>query len=156
MQLKVLFILLIPSLSFALENQAAPKSMDIFNQMSQLKSELESISELKPDQYPIKVKDFRNKANEYIEESQKKCLGKYSSITLTSTGLSKQEKRKLTRVERTLCYRELKKFQMKFINKMYQAQKNYMEYIHAKRLVDLKSIMEHNLRRLDLIFKKIR
>ena len=60
---------------------------------------------------------------------------------------------KLTKKEQLLCFRELKALQVKYINKIFKIRKAYLDFMHEKRISELKKVREGALDEVQRAFQ---
>ncbi len=84
-----------------------------FNQM------VENLKQLSPDSYPVKINDYLEYFEKEIDRRNYFCQGE----------ISKEEK--------NICKDEIKKIRINFLNSVYLARKNYLNYLHDQRVKEL-------------------
>jgi len=117
------------------------------------------LKNLPPEHYAREVDSIRSSIDRFIKFKKGVCQGEFSSIIInerddTRDFVARNSKKKLSREERKLCYRELKSFQVQFIQSMFQARKKYIIYLHNQQLKDLESSKEEAIQRLNVKFSK--
>lgn len=114
---------------------------------------LEKVKSFPPDDYVTKTQELRKEIDRYIELKKGVCTGDFSTFVLTQKDLE-ESRRKLTRVEKDLCFRELRAFQVTYLNNLFIAKKNYLNFLHDQRLKKLDEIRDESLRSLKSTYDK--
>ncbi len=144
-------ILLIPlafffsTLSFAnSQSIEATGSQDlVFNFSNELKSELDQLRKIGPEEFPTKIETIRNTMILFIQVKARVCSGEFTTAVLEDTlnvpgpKSSGPPLTKLSKEQKQLCYGELKAFQTTYINYLFEARKRYLDYLHNQRLGEL-------------------
>jgi hypothetical protein len=135
---------------------AQDSEKNIFEYTREMYKKVNSISELKPEEFNGKIAEIRVEIDKYIEHKKGVCQGDFSTVILEQSQAEKSEY-KLTKSEQELCYRELKALQITYINKLFTARKNYLDHLHAQRIKKLGAVREEALKQLQSTFdKKVR
>lgn len=132
---------------------AQDSEKNTFEYTREMSKKVNSISELKPEEFNGKIADIRKEIDKYVEHKKGVCQGEFSTVILEQTHAEKSEY-KLTKTEQELCYRELKALQITYINKLFTAKKNFLDYLHKERIKKLGSVREEALRQLQATFDK--
>jgi len=134
-----MLLLIFPGPSCRAENNLSPMVGETsFDYSERIKKELGEIINIQPEKYVSEVDQYREIIEKFIEHKKRVCSGEFSTMVLQTSGLAvPQERKKLGRAERKLCYREIKAFQITFINNMFQARKKYLNFLHTQRLQEL-------------------
>ena len=105
---------------------------------------LKTIKELEligPLDFPKEVKSYRNMVENYIENRRKVCRGEYSPLIITSEKNTSNEQLNFHKNKRLRfdCLNDLKKIEIEFIKSMYIAKRNYLNYLHQQRMIELET-----------------
>lgn len=126
-----------------------------FEVTQEIRTELEILKNLKVDEFPNKIEKIRNDIETYIEHKGRVCNGEFSTIVLTDKGESSKNalpRNKLSKEERKLCFKELKAIHSTYINNLFLARKNYLEFIHTKRTDELDRSREEAVKKLQKLY----
>jgi len=142
-------------LAFFLSTNALSQEVEknIFEYTREMYKKVNSISELKPDEFNGEIAQIRKEIDKYVEHKKGVCQGDFSTVILEQSHAEKSEY-KLTKTEQELCYRELKALQITYINKLFTARKNYLDYLHQERIKKLGLVREEALKELQTTFDK--
>lgn len=122
----------------ALWAQGAPESTKTMFEVSrEIQREVESLAKLDASKYHQSIDGIRQSLEKYIDNKKRVCNGEFSTVIIQNSAEKTEPPHKLTRDEKKLCFRELKAFQITFLNNMYLARKNYLDFLHQKRLEEL-------------------
>jgi len=136
----LIFAVTFPLLSISSEKLNLKPGETSFEFTQRIKVELDNIANIQPEKYIAEVDQYRETIEKFIEHKKRVCSGEFSTMILRSMEAeTSKERQKLTREERKLCYREIKAFQITFINNMFNARKKYLNYLHTQRLIDLEN-----------------
>lgn len=103
-----------------------------------IKEQINAILKIEGKDYLDQIDDYRKLMEKYIENKKRSCSGKFATVTLNDKGLpSAKGRKKLSRQERNLCFRELKNMQILFIKNTFAARKKYLNYLHQIRIEEL-------------------
>ena len=133
------------------------QTLTSYEYTKEIGKELESLKSIKPSEYINQINDHRTKLEKYFEHKKRVCNGEFSTVVLQgaeSLDKSKKKGNKLSKEERKLCFREMKAMQMTFLNHMFLARKNYLNYLHNKRLEELSVAREKAIKSLQRSFSK--
>ncbi|MCB9061327.1 MAG: hypothetical protein H6622_07385 [Halobacteriovoraceae bacterium] len=119
----------------------------------QLKQSILELNSIDPKNYTNVVEEARTKITKYIEFKKRVCNGEFSVAVTNSPDLLAQGRRKLNRAERKVCFKELEKFQVDFIESMYNARKSFLEFLHRERLEKLEESKAIALKKLGISFE---
>ncbi|GAB4012100.1 MAG: hypothetical protein Fur0010_07600 [Bdellovibrio sp.] len=129
-----------------------------FEITQEIRGELETLKNLKVDEFPNKIEKIRNDIETYIEHKGRVCNGEFSTIVLTEKGDSQKPnlpRNKLSKEERKLCFKELKAIHSTYINNLFLARKNYLEFIHQKRTDELDRSREEAVKKLQKLYDNL-
>lgn len=136
----------IPSRSWA-EESSTDEMEKVINEMGALKAV----------DYIIKIDDYREKLERFIENKKGVCEGEFSTVILARGDRESETPKKpvkLTKEEREVCFRELKQIQQKYIEASYEAKKRYLVYLHEQRLQELERSKDAAIKDLTNRFNK--
>jgi hypothetical protein len=129
-----------------------------FEYTKKIISVIRTIKDLTPDQFYKKIDHYRSNLEKYFLQKKKVCNGEFSTIILSEgrvrADLPAMEPRKLSREERELCFREMKALQLEYINNMFLARKNYLDFLHERRVAELLEARETSIKSLQSTFSK--
>jgi hypothetical protein len=157
--------------AFSLEDASEIPGKTSFYFTREVQKKIEEIKSIKGSEYNKAIDSYREVIEQFVEYKNKICSGEYSVLILEnselkekvdtldtgvteSSGKSKTRPKKLTRVERKLCFQELKALQINYINNSYVAKKSYLSYLHKKRLEELQDVKEDKIKDLKKYFSK--
>jgi hypothetical protein len=135
------------------------EEINTFEYTKSTRQKLGNIKNLAPENYIIDIDEYRVALEKYIEHKKHVCNGEFSTLVLSQDEETKEENRKkLNKEERILCFTELKALQVTFINNLFLARKKYLEYQHITHIKDLAKARDEVLKSLknNLSRKKIR
>ncbi len=112
-----------------------------------VKSKLDQIENLPPGEYFTKIDGLRVEIEQYIERKKRVCGGELSPIILQEGGVTPAPEKK-----GKACFRELRDFQVSFVNHLFAAREKYLNYLHEKRLGQLAKSRQKILRELQSTF----
>tara|TARA_R110002072_G_scaffold534_6_gene3908 strand:+ start:86420 stop:86923 length:504 start_codon:yes stop_codon:yes gene_type:complete len=155
---------ILSNISIALFAQTKPEEIQTtFEYTKKVKEQLNAIKKIAPEDYFKEVDGHRVSLEKYMENKKRVCEGEFSTVILESDNSSStaatnsdRKSNKLSREERKLCFRELKALQVTFINNMFVARKNYLTFLHEKRLSELKMAREEAIKNIQMSFSKKR
>lgn len=150
--MKHLLLLIILFCQPLFSQEAGQKTM--FEVSREIQSEVESLATLAPEKYFQTIDGIREKIEKYIDNKKRVCNGEFSTVIIQNSGEQSAPPHKLSREEKKLCFRELKAFQVTFINNMYLARKNYLDYLHKVRLEDLGKAREEAVKSVQAGFDR--
>ena len=145
----VVLLLLSP---FIRAQEGAQKTM--FEVSREIQKEVESLAKLEADNYYQAIDGVRERIEKYIDNKKRVCNGEFSTVIIQNASEKSAPPHKLSREEKKLCFRELKAFQVTFINNMYLARKNYLDYLHQRRLEDLSKAREEAVKSVQAGFDR--
>jgi hypothetical protein len=135
-----------------------------FQYTKKIHNELQKLKTLGPMDYFSKIDGFRTELEKYFEHKKRVCEGEFSTIILAPAEAERPDqkrqkkdegsRKKLTKEERKLCFRELKALQVTYIHNLYLARKKFLVYLHRKRLKELEDSREAAIKRLQSSFSK--
>ncbi len=101
----------------------------------QIRNRIISIKDIKPENYPEKISEYRDQFDNYIKIIKENCERKYSSLIIKESKITVlDKKRKLTWKEKQLCLTHLKSLNIDLVNASFIAKKNYLKYLHDQEL----------------------
>lgn len=130
-----------------------PKENEVDEATKKINEQVEAIKTTPPNEYVTKTQLIRRDIDKFIDFKKGVCAGDYSTFVLDHKDLASSE-HKLTKIEKDLCYRELRAIQVKFINNLFIAKKNYLNFLHEERLKKLEEIRNDTLRTLKATYDK--
>lgn len=128
-------------------------ALSTFEYTRSMYKKVESISELKAEEFDLKINDIRAEIDRFIEHKKGVCQGDFSTVIIGDE-VSKNNEFKLNKSEQELCYRELKALQITYINNLFNARKKYLDYLHVERVKQLGAVREEALKQLQATFDK--
>lgn len=130
--MRILFLIIFVSINFV-SAQDTPEQYRsdkvVFEKITSL-----NIAEL--DDFPVKLKEVFEESHRYVEEMKKICTGVYSTVVVGEDG-STTKSNKLTPQETEVCYRDLKSYQIKFVESIFDAKKMFLKKLNNISLVKL-------------------
>ena len=145
----IIISLFLTVMVFAKANTTTPT---LIKQIKSFSSELDSLKDLSADQYLQEISSFQIKLEQYILKKTRFCKKGFPTSILINKGYSIKETRtvykKLTKKERTLCLKELKEKQIKFIKNSFIARKRFLDKIHKKRIDELTQLRDSSIKTL--------
>lgn len=154
MLVKLSFIFFITKTIFA---QVTPAPMHSFDYTRQMYAKVAEIAKLSPAEFELKINSIRADIDRYVEHKKGVCQGEFSTVILgasTTPIASPTGEFKLSKTEQELCYRELKALQITYVNNLYEARKNFLNYLHTQRIKELGKVREEALIQLQSTFDK--
>lgn len=124
------------------------------DKMEKLISEMGGLSST---DYILKIDNYREKLERFIENKKGVCEGEFSTVILSRNDRVAADLKKpvkLTKEERAICFRELKQVQKKYIEASYEAKKRYLIYLHKMRLKELSLSKNNAIKELTNRFNK--
>ena len=107
-----------------------------FEYTKEIHTKISELTRVQPSSYQARVYELKSELERFFSHKKKVCNGEFSSVILTDS-LEEGGSNKLTKEEKELCFRELKALQTTFINNLFIARKNYLQWGHDKNLSDL-------------------
>ncbi len=95
------------------------------------------LSQADVDRQPGKLAKIYKRYKSLVEDKKDKCKARYMTVEIDKDGESVTSKRKLTKKERESCYRELKSFQIKYIEREHKQKKKFFSKIHKNFMQEL-------------------
>lgn len=132
----------------------AEASKTIFEVSREIQREVEKLATLEAEKYNQAIDGIRESLEKYIDNKKRVCNGEFSTVIIQNASEQSEPPHKLTREEKKLCFRELKAFQVTFINNMYLARKKYLDHLHAKRLEELSKAREEAVKSVQAGFDR--
>lgn len=115
-----------------------------FEATKKAQEEIAQISQIAPENYLRDLPNARRSLERFFEHKKGVCNGEFSTVILNPVELTGGQLgedaiivRRLNTQERQLCYRELKEMQVAFINNMFKARKEYLDFLHKQRIEEL-------------------
>lgn len=112
------------------------------------------VKDIKPEEFLSSVRDNRSLIERFIEYKKKVCSGVFSTKILGEDGGIGGPATTLSKEEKVVCFRELQNIQITFINNLYIARKNYLEFLHKKRINSLGETRTEAIKRVRKVFGK--
>lgn len=122
---------------------------NIFEYTRKISTLIDSIEKIDTTDFTSKIGEITKELNLFFEYKKGVCRGEFSTI-IFSSGNSETTNFKLTKKEQELCFRELKALQVKFVNKVFNGRRKYLQYLYDK---DVKNLVELRTKTLDEIQK---
>jgi len=132
-----------------------PVEESTFEYTKRIYDELEKLKDLSPNNFSRDVDHFRGEMERFIFHKRRICNGEFSAFALVSEGKGSTEatdlnaSKKLTAGEKKLCFKELKSFQVNYINNLFLARERYMEHIHQSRIKEMQTAREEALKEIN-------
>lgn len=148
----ILFSSFLPFIAFA----EAEVKLSEEAELKQVNEKLESLKSLSSEDYLLKVDSYRDELEKYIDHKKGVCEGEFSTVILSRSqdDTDKEAPLKLSKEEREICFRELKGLQETYLSSMYVAKRNYLIYLHEKRLKELEAAKNQAIKDLQERFNK--
>jgi hypothetical protein len=131
---------------------AATQGESSFEFTKRIYQEVEALKNISAENYPTEIDRFRDQLERYIFHKKRVCNGEFSSFVfeanlkiLNSKDPNQRAQRKLTQEEKKLCFKELKSFQVTFINNLYATRRRYLDHLHSQRIKELDQTREDSL-----------
>ncbi|MCK5072305.1 MAG: hypothetical protein KAQ98_02695 [Bacteriovoracaceae bacterium] len=117
---------------------------------------VETIGTMDHKEYIYNIDGYRRSIERYIENKKRVCSGEFSTIIVDDEkGISPAiEAKRLDERERKLCFKDIQTLQINFINKIFEARKRYLFYLHKIRLKELSEARESVIKNLKESFEK--
>ena len=117
---------------------------------------VETIGTMDHKEYINNIDGYRRSIERYIENKKRVCSGEFSTIIVDDEkGISPEiEAKRLDERERKLCFKDIQTLQINFINKIFEARKRYLFYLHKIRLKELSEARESVIKNLKESFEK--
>lgn len=109
------------------------------------------------EKFPQEAELYRSKMELYIEESRKVCHGDFSSFYLEGKADSASllpPAETMNPMQKSSCFRELRIFQRNFMERLLEARIKYLDDLHKRRVLALKSAHQETLKYLELNFEQ--
>jgi len=119
-----------------------------------VKNDLLKIKNLSPDEYISKIDKYRESIERFVGYKKRVCNGEFSSLVIKDSETLVGKRKRLSREERSLCFRELKGMQKNFIDNVFFARAKYMEYLHETQMKDLRQAKVDLIKSLDRNFRR--
>lgn len=153
--MRTLIILLIPMTLFAQSKAISPVIQK--TESSIIHARLIELKNLKAEDFDKKIDNYRNDIEKYIETKKRVCNGEFTTIILSdSAAKPDQEAKKLTKIEKQLCFNELKAIYKTYINHLFLVRTRFIEYLNEKRIKELAVIRDATLKSIDSTFNRKR
>ena len=147
----ITLLVFILSSTHAQDGDSARES-NVFEYTRRISNVIDSIDKIKLDDFSSRIDEVSETLEKYFEYKKGVCRGEFSTIIFQESQNSRTNF-KLTKKEQLLCFRELKALQVKYINKIFKVRKNYLDYMHTKRLDELKKVREKALEDVQQAFQ---
>jgi hypothetical protein len=145
--------LLLPLLLLVLSSNSFCEERTSFEYTKEIHTKISELTNVQPSSYQVRVYELKSELEKFFSHKKKVCNGEFSSVILTDS-LKEGVSNKLTKDEKELCFRELKALQTSFINNLFLARKNYLQWGHDKNLSDLNKEREKAILSLKKSFAK--
>lgn len=132
---KLLIILFLSFHHFFIFAVVEDSKLTTFEYTKKIKEKLDGLKDLEAKVYFSDIDKFRIEIEQFLDHKTRVCRGEFSTIILKEN--KEIKKTKLSKEEKKLCFKELKAIYITYLNHMYVARKNYMDYEHEKRLNEL-------------------
>ena len=146
-------------LAFSLCSWSAPQTGNLVEGkelgFGKVKENIVKIKTVEPEKFLSSIDSSRKSIDRFIRYKRRVCNGEFSSLVLENGETVKGEKERLTEEEKIICYRELKSIQEEFIKNMFEARVKYLNHLHQKQVLDLKTAKEELLKSLDKTFRRV-
>ncbi len=142
----ILLLLLTIQMSWAQERSA-------FEYTKEIHVKINELSKVQPTSYQSRVYELKTELGKFFSFKKKVCNGEFSSVILSDSP-SVTSSSKLSKEEKELCFRELKALQTSFINNLFLARKNYLQWGHDRNLKELNDEREKAILSLNESFSK--
>jgi hypothetical protein len=119
-----------------------------------VKNDLLKIKNLSPNEYISKIDKYRESIERFVGYKKRVCNGEFSSLVIKDGETLAGKKKRLSREERSLCFRELKGMQRNFIDNVFFARSKYLEYLHETQIKDLRQAKVDLIKSLDRNFRR--
>ena len=130
----------------------ASQGESTFEYTKRMYKEVEELKNIMPDIFPREVDRFRDQMERYIFHKKRVCNGEFSTFALApneaiidTVDAGPHMQRKLNPEEKKLCFKELKAFQVTYINNLFTTRRRYLEYLHELRTRELDQAREEAL-----------
>jgi len=126
-----------------------------FEYTREIHKKISMIKTVEASDYLSEVRELKKDLETFFSRKKKVCNGEFSSLILMGNDVKPDESvDKLNKEERSLCFRELKALQTTFVNNLFLARKNYLQFIHEKNLLDLDTERAKAIKSLQESFNK--
>ena len=153
--MKIIYLLIIIQIStFAVDSRGSETSNEssVFEYTRRISETIDSIDQIKLENFSSRIEEISATLEKYFEYKKGVCRGEFSTIIFKESEDSKTNY-KLTKKEQLLCFRELKALQVKYINKIFKIRKAYLDFMHEKRISELKKVREEALDEVQRAFQ---
>ena len=137
---------------FMAQTPNASQGESTFEYTKRMYKEVEELKNIMPDIFPREVDRFRDQMERYIFHKKRVWNGLFSSFALApneaiidTVDAGPHMQRKLNPEEKKLCFKELKAFQVTYINNLFTTRRRYLEYLHELRTRELDQAREEAL-----------
>ena len=156
--MKIIYLFLFIQIStFAVDSGGSESSNEssVFEYTRRISETIDSIDQIKLEDFSSRIEEISATLEKYFEYKKGVCRGEFSTIIFKESEDSKTNY-KLTKKEQLLCFRELKALQVKYINKIFKIRKAYLDFMHEKRISELKKVREGALDEVQRAFQTSR
>ena len=154
--LSLFLVLIIANAQVRGEGTASGAGESTFEYTKRVYQEVEQLKNVTPDNFAKEIDRFREQMERYIFHKKRVCNGEFSTFALSqnepqnaalinSVDTAPRPQRKLTAEEKKLCFKELKAFQVTYINNLFTARSRYLEFLHDLRKQELNQAREEAL-----------
>jgi len=130
----------------------ASQGESTFEYTKRMYREVEGLKNIAPEVFARDVDRFREQMERYVFHKKRVCNGEFSTFALApneaiidTVDAGPHMQRKLNPEEKKLCFKELKAFQVTYINNLFTSRRRYLEYLHELRTRELDQAREEAL-----------
>ena len=146
---------LITLITFLYINFSFAEDVSSFEYTKRIHNRIDELPKVTPSSYQVRVYELKQELEQFFSHKKKVCNGEFSSVILSDSSSNlATSNNKLSKEEKELCFRELKALQTSFINNLFLARRNYLEWGHKKNLEDLNKEREQAITSLKKSFNK--
>ena len=91
---------------------------------------LAALEKVTPENYLGQISQVRIDVENFLEKQNLYCSGELE----TSNGLGQAVKMKLNPTERTKCFEQLQEIHIQYVEKLFDIQKSYLNFLHENRM----------------------
>lgn len=133
----------------------AQEEVDNSESTKEIVKVVSQLDKLSPENYMNKIDDIRERLEKYFDNKKRVCEGDFSTVVLTKGKRNnKNDSVKLSKEEREVCFRELKRVQQKYIESLFGAKKKYIVHLHELRLKEFEKSKDRAIKNLSKKFNK--
>ncbi|MBI2520517.1 MAG: hypothetical protein HYV97_08865 [Bdellovibrio sp.] len=123
-----------------------------FEYTKRMYREVEALKNIAPEVFAREIDHFREQMERYIFHKKRVCNGEFSTFALApneaiinTVDSGPHMQRKLNPEEKKLCFKELKAFEVTYINNLFTSRRRYLDYLHELRTKELDQAREEAL-----------